>query len=524
MRSSFWSGDVLFAAILVLTTISTIAPAARAESIVVASKNFEESRLLAEIFALVIEDRTDLEVERTFDLAGTQICFEALQSGDVDLYPEYTGTGLVSILKLPSETDPASVLNTVRQEFEVRWSLTWLAPLGFENAYEIGLRQDLAEEAGIRTISGLSALAPELEAAFGAEFIGRPDGLPGLADLYGLEFGDVKTLQHHLKYQAAGEREVDVIDVYTTDGQILKYGLVVLQDDLSFFPPYQAAPLIRNETLEKYPEVGVALNSLAGILDEDRMRSWNFLLQEGNATVEEVADHALNELGLRGESRVDLGRKRGRGFWPYLWSERSALLQRTGEHVGMVLLSLLFAIAVAVPLGLFLERRRDSAEWVVRSIGLLQTIPSIALLAFMIPVLGVGAEPAVAALFLYALFPIVRNTYTGVRDADPTAVEAARALGMTPRQILARIRLPLAAPILMAGIRTAAVINVGTATLAAFIGAGGLGEPIVTGLQLSDKTIILSGAIPAALLALVVDAGLAGVEKSLRPKGLEVES
>jgi osmoprotectant transport system permease protein len=179
----------------------------------------------------------------------------------------------------------------------------------------------------------------------------------------------------------------------------------------------------------------------------------------------------------------------------------------------LTLVSLLAAVLVAVPLGLLLERGRRAAEGVVRGVGLLQTIPGIALLAFMIPVLGIGLAPALVALFLYSLYPIVRNTYTGVRDADPAAVGAARALGMTPRQVLRFVRLPLAAPVIMAGVRTAAVINVGTATLAAFIGAGGLGEPIVTGLALSDTRMILAGAIPAAALALAVDLALAGAER-----------
>jgi len=161
------------------------------------------------------------------------------------------------------------------------------------------------------------------------------------------------------------------------------------------------------------------------------------------------------------------------------------------------------------------------AEGVIRGVGLLQTIPSIALLAFMIPLLGIGVLPAVVALLLSSRFPIVRNTYTGVRDADPDAVAAARALGMTDAQLLTQVRLPLAAPVIMAGIRTAAVINVGTATLAAFIGAGGLGDPIVAGLALSDTTQVLSGALPAAALALLVDAGLAGVERAVTPRGVQ---
>jgi osmoprotectant transport system permease protein len=201
----------------------------------------------------------------------------------------------------------------------------------------------------------------------------------------------------------------------------------------------------------------------------------------------------------------------------YLWEERTTIFGLTLRHLLLVGVSLVAAIICALPLGLALERARGSAEPVIRSIGLLQTVPSIALLAFMIPLLGIGVVPALVALFLYSLYPILRNTYTGVRDAAPDAVAAAWALGMTPRQILRYVRLPLAAPVIMAGIRTAAVINVGTATLAAFIGAGGLGDLIASGLALSDNRMILSGALPAAFLALLVDAGLALCERAVRP-------
>jgi osmoprotectant transport system permease protein len=199
--------------------------------------------------------------------------------------------------------------------------------------------------------------------------------------------------------------------------------------------------------------------------------------------------------------------------------QASLLASLTLRHLLLVGLSLVAAIAIAVPLGLALERARTGAESAIRGVGVLQTIPGIALLAFMIPLLGIGVVPALVALFLYSLYPIVRNTFSGVRDASPDAVAAATALGMTPAQVLRHVRLPLAAPTIMAGIRTAAVINVGTATLAAFIGAGGLGDPIVSGLALADTWMILSGAIPAALLALAVDGLLVGCERLLRPGG-----
>ncbi|MEO8326984.1 MAG: ABC transporter permease [Nitrospirota bacterium] len=194
---------------------------------------------------------------------------------------------------------------------------------------------------------------------------------------------------------------------------------------------------------------------------------------------------------------------------------------RTGEHLGLSGLGVFLGILIAIPLGLALEQWRKGAETIIRIVGMLQTIPSIALLAFMIPIFGVGALPAIMALWMYSLFPILRNTYSGLRDAAPNVVETGRALGMTEWQILRTIRLPLAAPTIMAGIRTSAIWTVGTATLAAFIGAGGLGVPIVAGLQLADTNLILSGALPATVLALSVDGLLGRVEQWARPRGLE---
>ncbi|MCG6958169.1 MAG: ABC transporter permease, partial [Gemmatimonadetes bacterium] len=246
-----------------------------------------------------------------------------------------------------------------------------------------------------------------------------------------------------------------------------------------------------------------------------------------------VARDALSGLGLVGGATGGAGEVGGAtatapgvdaSLAGYLWAHRDDTLSQTLRHLLLVALSLGAGILTAVPLGLWLERKRASAEGAIRAIGLLQTLPSIALLAFMIPLLGIGVGPAVVALFLYSLYPIVRNTYSGARDADPVAVQAARALGMTDGQLLTQVRLPLAAPVIMAGIRTAAVIDVGTATLAAFIGAGGLGDPIVAGLALNDTRMILSGAIPAAALALLVDGALSVVEAGVRPLPLRAKA
>ncbi len=514
----------LWIALLATASVSTAQDAGR---IAVGSKNFAESRLLGEVFAQLIEARTELEVERRLGLAGTEFCFEALRSGAIDLYPEYTGTGLVTLLGEPPGADAAEALRTVRREFLRRYDLQWLGPLGFENAYELAVPEALAEREGLRTISDLVVLAPGLRAGFGNEFVERDDGLPGLAETYGLEFGSVETLLEAPKYQAIKAGALDVLDVYTTDGRLLVYDLRVLEDDRSFFPPYQAAALIRGQTLRRHPEIATALALLAGALDGARMRQLNLRLQEEHEPVERVARDLLLDLGILPEASAEAMRlERSEepvdgGLFLYLWRQRSYLLRLTLQHLGLSAAGLALGILVALPLGLWLERRSSTAaESVIRVIGTSQTIPSLALLGFLIPFLGIGVTPTIVALWLYAIFPILRNSYSGLRDASPEAVEAATALGMTPGQVLARVRLPLAIPTIMAGIRTAAVITVGTATLAAFIGAGGLGEPIISGVQLVDSRRILSGALPAALLALIVDAALGGVERLLRPRGL----
>jgi osmoprotectant transport system permease protein len=488
----------------------------------IGSKNFAESRLLGEMFAQLIEARTDLEVSRRLGLAGTRVCFEALRTGAIDIYPEYTGTGLVTLLGEPPGGTAPETLRRVRREFLERWDLWWLTPLGFENAYELAVPRALAERHGLRTISDLARISPQLTAGFGYEFAERDDGLPGLDETYGLRFARVLTMQQALKYQSAGAGGIDCLDVYTTDGRLAVHDLTVLEDDRGFFPPYEAAALVSGNTLAAHPEVGVVLSLLAGALDAGTMRDLNLRLQEHHEPVEAVAADALAMLGLTGrERRRPTTAVAPHHLLPYMWAERGALARRTGEHLALSLVALLAGVLVAVPVGMLLEQRRRAAEPLIRAIGVTQTIPSLALLAFMIPLFGVGALPAAVALWIYSLFPILRNTFTGLRDADPEAVESARALGMTGRQVLREVRLPLAAPVIMAGVRTAGVITIGTATLAAFIGAGGLGVPIVTGLQLNDTTMILAGALPAALLAVLADASLATLERALRPRGLE---
>jgi len=500
--------------------------------VVVASKPFAESYVLAEMFAQLLESR-GVPVIRHPGLGATEVAFAALRAGSIDVYPEYTGTGLLAILGHAPVHDADSAFSIVQREFTSRFGVRWLPPLGFENTYAIAVRRNTARDDSLHTLSDVARVASRLTAGFTPDFIGRPDGLPGLTRAYGLHFGAVRPLQQALKYRALAAGKVDIVDGYSTDGAIARYDLAVLVDDRHFFPPYQAAALVSARLQRDNPRAIAILTELSGRLSVGFMRSLNERVEVQNEPVANVARDALRMLGLAGANATRAAtaagaatttasgaNARATSFAAFLWNRRAALASETLRHILLVIVALAAGILVALPLGLWLERARGAAEPVIRAVGVLQTIPSIALLAFMIPLFGIGVWPALVALWLYSLYPIVRSTFSGVRDADPNAVLAARALGMTPAQVLRYVRTPLAAPAIMAGIRTAAVITVGTATLAAFIGAGGLGEPIVTGLALDDTRLMLSGALPAALLALIVDGLLALVERWATPAPL----
>ena len=514
------SGPVSVLALLLTLSLGQ-GPAPQNRSVVVASKPFGESYLLAEMFAQLLEAR-GFKVDRRPGLGATEIVFRALRVNQVDAYPEYTGTGLLAILGERPNSDPRQVYRQVSREFRERYGVRWLPPLGFQNTYAIAVRRETARRFKLSTLTDLARVSQEMKAGLTPDFIGRPDGLPGLEKAYGVHFRSVRALLAAVKYRALAAGEVDVIDGYSTDGFIARYDLVILKDDRGFFPPYEAAALISPGFARDLPAGVAALSELSGLLTETDMRRLNQRIEVDATPIPEVAADALRDLGLIGAvpAKVQSARDASAGsVLQYLWNERETIFRLTLRHMVLVGFSLAAALAFALPLGVILERSRPVAESVIRGVGLLQTMPSIALLAFMIPLLGIGVVPALVALFLYSLYPILRNTYTGVRDAAPEAVGAAWALGMTPRQILRYVRLPLAAPVIMAGIRTAAVINVGTATLAAFIGAGGLGDPIAAGLALSDTRMILSGALPAALLALLVDGALAVCERLVTPRG-----
>lgn len=509
-------------------TVGTAVPLeAQTDRIVVGSKNFTESAVLAEVMVQLLRARTDLEVEHRAGLGGTLVVFQALSAGQIDLYPEYTGTGWTIILGEAERIDDRlRAFLYVQREFSERFGLAWLSPFGLNNTYALAMDRARAEALGIVRISDLARAGSELEAGFSIEFAERQDGWLGLRTFYGIEFGGVRAMEHTLGYEAIAAEVIDVMDVYSTDGKLLRYDLQVLEDDQAFFPPYHAAPVAREQTLVEHPEVAEVLELLAFRITDEDVIALNDAVESDGEDPAEVARRFLADEGLIGELEggpTSTPTARNEGSFVRFFASRWRETLRLGvEHLQLTLIAVLLATLVAVPLGVWVTRHPVAERVSLGSAGVIQTVPSLALLAFMIavPGLGLSVRSAIVALFLYSILPILRNTHTGMRSVDPELLDAAKGLGLTPRQVLLRIQLPIATRTILAGIRTATVISIGIATLAAFIGAGGLGEPIVTGLYLNDTRLILAGALPAAVLALTADYLLGRLERLLTPRGL----
>jgi osmoprotectant transport system permease protein len=472
-----------------------------AQPVRIGSKQFTESVILGEIARLAARD-AGVQAVHERELGGTRILWKALQQGDIDAYPEYTGTLTHELLQdVPADADIATLRARLKP-----LGIGITDPLGFDNTYAIGMRQDEAARLDIRRISDLRA-HPSLRLGFSNEFMDRGDGWPGLRRAYALPQTKVSGLDHVLSYRAVASGAVDAIDLYSTDAEIPYYHLRTLPDDRHYFPRYQAVFLYRLALERDEPAFVAALRRLAGRIDEQAMRTMNAAVKLDGRRDSAVAADFLG-------TRVEAGR---RGLW-------QRLRQRSVEHVELVASSLGLALALAIPLGIVAARRRRLGQLVIAATGVLQTVPSLAMFVFMIPLLGIGTWPAVAALFLYSLLPIVRNTHAGLVGIAPELMESAAALGLPRRVRLRRIELPLAMRSILAGIKTAAVINVGTATLAALIGAGGYGQPILTGIRLDSIPLILEGAIPAAVLALLVQGLFELVERWLTPRGLRLQA
>ncbi|HZM34250.1 MAG TPA: glycine betaine ABC transporter substrate-binding protein [Burkholderiales bacterium] len=459
--------------------LATACGVVRAETLAVGSKRFTESYILGEIVAQAAGGT------HRPGLGNTAVLLEALRAGSIDVYPEYTGTIAREILQAQDRLDLAGINRRLAP-----LGLVASVPLGFGNSYALGMRRADTQRLGIQRVSDLRSHAA-LRLGLSHEFLGRNDGWPGLRAAYILP-QQPRGLDHGIAYEALAAGRIDVMDLYTTDAKIERYAIVALEDDLGFFPAYDAVLLHRADAPQRFP---AAFRQLAQL--ENRIDAATMVRLNARAELDKVpfAEVAREFLGGKAQRRS--------GLWPALAGPDFPRL--LAEHLGLVFASVALASLAGVPLGLLAAKVPWTAQPVLALTGLLQTIPSLALLAFLIPLTGtIGLWPALIALFLYALLPITRNTHAGLVQVPAGLVQAGRALGLRPASILARIELPLAARTIMAGVKTSAVISVGTATIAAFIGAGGFGERIAQGLALNDHVTLLAGAIPAAVLALLV--------------------
>lgn len=489
-----------------LCLLFSISCAGESHAVSIGSKKFTESVVLAELAGIGLA-RDGLPVAHKAELGGTRILWNALVAGDIDVYPEYTGTLVQEILQRP--IGDIEELNAALKPH----GIAALPPLGFNNTYAIGLKRKKAEELGLRKISDLAG-HPALKLGFGEEFRRRKDGWPGLKAHYRLPHRFVRGLDHDIAYRAVETGDIEVTDLYSTDAEILYHDMAVLEDDRSYFPRYEALFLYRLKTAEVVPGFVESLRRWSGKIDEGAMIAMNRKAKIDKVpAVEVAAEEARRLFGWETTHRAPTR------------SERVAL--RSWEHLKMVALSLTAAILAAVPLGFAASRLRGGGS-ILLIVGSVQTIPALALLVVLIRPLnwiglsGVGDTPALIALFLYSLLPIVRATHSGLEQIPLSLKETSAVLGLSAPTRLFRIDFPLAFPSILSGVKTAAVMNVGFATLGSLVGAGGFGQPILTGIRLDDYGLILEGAIPAALLALLAQGLFDFLEKRLVSPGLRV--
>ncbi|GGB97547.1 ABC transporter permease [Pseudoduganella buxea] len=475
-----------------------VLPASADDVLRVGSKRFTESYILAEVVTQAAAPHA--KTEHRQGLGNTAIVLAALKNGSIDVYPEYVGTIDQEILK----HERPSSLAQMREEL-APLGLGIAVPLGFNNTYALAVRGDT----GLRTLSDLAGQG-DLRFGLSHEFIGRADGWPGLRERYGL-LQQPRGLDHGIAYEALAQRQVDVIDIYSTDAKIARYKLTVLEDDKNYFPRYDAVLLYRLDAARRFPAAWAALQKLEGRITANDMIAMNGAAELQGQPFNQIAERwlaahpaaeSVSTLGSDPDKDTASSKRSPPGLSSVLFGPDLARL--TGQHVLLVGMSVLLACLAGIPLGIVAAYRARLRQGVLGLAGMLQTIPSLALLAILIPLLGrIGIVPALVALFVYALLPIVRNTCTGLAGVPRGLRQAALALGLNRWQRLSHVELPLALPVILAGVKTAAVMSVGTATIAAFIGAGGYGERITTGLALNDNNMMLAGALPAAVLALV---------------------
>lgn len=498
MRSPLNSRFALLALVLALLTGAGHAQTPDS-TLTIGSKKFTENVILGWMGAQLMEAE-GLSARHREELGGSRFLWDALRRGDIDAYPEYTGTLLRELLA-DTEVTRSALADTL-----ARYGIAMTRPLGFDNTYALGMRADQADSLGIRTIGDLRA-HPDLSFGFTNEFMDRGDGWPSLKSAYDLP-QSARGIDHDIAYRGLQSGQLDLIDLYSTDAEIERYDLRILDDNKDHFPSYQAVFLYRRDLQTRTPAAIRALTRLEGQIPADTMQALNARSQIDQVDEATVASAFVNRtFGLNARADTDTRFERLRRY--------------TADHLVLVGLSLGLAIVLGIPLGIAAAKRRVLGPGILAVVGVIYTIPALALLAMMVPPLGLGRVPAVTALTLYSLLPIVWTTYTGLKDIAGALRESAEALGLPAGAKLWRVELPLAARSILAGIKIAAIINIGAATLGALIGAGGYGQPILTGIRRANLGLILEGTVPAAVLTLLLLGILEGVERLLLPRSMQ---
>lgn len=472
------------------------------ESIHIGSKSFTEGVIVSEIAAELLLAHGQ-KVTRHFELGGTRFLWDALLNGDIDVYPEYSGTIKEEILKKEFDQAPNLPLSEALKKYGISAS----TPLGFSNSYALGMKRSTAKRLHIETISDLIN-HPNLRVGISNEMLDRGDGYKALASDYGLRFKNVKGMAHALSYKGLEQNAVDVIDVYTTDPEIQMFDIKILEDDRNFFKKYNGIYLVRSDSSK----------TILPILDKlkNRIDNADMIAMNKQALIDKMPPNKIAASFLNKNFNFNLSAKNSpllQNFW-----------ERTKEHIELVGISMMLAMMIGFILGIVGAKNEKLGHAFLSITGVIQTIPTLALLVFMLPLFGIGSTSAIVALLLYSLLPIVRNTMLGFQQIKTDLLESARVIGLTHFSILWRIELPLSMRTILNGIKLALVMNIGMATLGALIGAGGYGQLILTGIRLNDTTLILQGAIPAALLALIAQGAFYFIDNLLVPKGIRLET
>ncbi|MDB5052803.1 MAG: opuBC [Bacilli bacterium] len=501
--------------IILLSLVVSACSQATTDTIKIGTQTFTEAKTLAEMYKALIEDRTKIKVEIVPDLAASTVVLKAIKSNEIQMGTLYSGEIFNKHFPVKATKERHEVLKQAQEGFNKYFDLKWFDSYGFENTYALTVTKDVANQYKLNTVSDLKSHAKDMNLGVDTTWLERgSDGYKAFTQFYGFSFKKTFPMEISLVHKAAADKKVDVVVAYTTDAGIKQYDLKTLKDDKQFFPPYDASPVVRNDTLKQHPELNDMIALLVGKIDTNTMSELNYEVEVHTRSPKDVAYEFLKKINLLDVNVIppssDLN------FLQYVQENAGHLLYLTWEHIVMVFCGLGLALIVGIPFGVLSARSKKFAAIILPLANFVQVIPSLALLALLMIVLGLGFKTIVVGLFLYSLLPIIRNTYVGLNQVDPGISEAGKGVGMSPMQLLLQVQLPLSLPFLMAGLRIAAVIAVGVATLAPIIGGEGLGREIYSGLNLHNNIKIYAGAIPACLLAILADIFLGMLQNKLK--------